>query len=992
MKEKKSFFGGLRRGNKQKETGDAVSIEEKTEENVYAEQETSQIIADKITIPETEKSSDESDEKIISEHTRPNETFANLLSDIRKTEHGVAETDENVATATPQDNDVISPGNESGDGDVTLKDIIAGIRKTNSENISVSHEPEPEDKINSDSSFLKEENEISSGITNGEEIPKATEEDNANATIGQIVEEFTAEKTADEPQKTESIGEISEHSVTRDDETSAKTPSHLDSLIADVQQNTMPSPVQEPYEEPDSEHGEKIDGIIRELLSNNRETPKENFFNEDTGSTQTATLSSMIHEIQNSEDEETENTSQENPDDLINELVQRYDDAEQVPDISNSQNSSTRITRIIEEISSEGVKNIRKEKIEITPDTVNSHQEKVERKRRRNDGIISAEEAANFSDLILSGGAELDLEDFHISDSSRIFEMSNRTDIISALDEIVEGDLESLDLSKMRPAESLSEEGPEQVDQKKKFGQGIFGKIRGKVVQYDPAIHGSLINLAHDSADGIEEIELYPVNEPYAYIRIIFDHNSHEYLYTVIEPELSEGEKILVQELTQRLFETLDINTKDLTKERARSALTEAVDNIIFDYAIKLDPVSREKILYHIHKNFIGDGLIDAIMHDKYIEDISCDGVNAPIFVFHSNYESIQTNLSYTRPDDLDSFVTKLAQRAGKYISIAEPMLDATMADGSRIQMTLGHEVTAHGSTFTIRKFKDEPITPTDLIEWGTYSPLSIAFLWLAVENGKSCIFAGGTASGKTTSLNAISLFIPPLAKIVTLEDTRELKLPHKNWIPSITRESFDSGGKGSIDMYELLRAALRQRPEYILVGEVRGKEAQTLFQAMSTGHVTYATTHADSVASVVHRFENPPMDVPRNMLSALDLVSVQVQARFGGQRIRRNKTLIEILDIDPRTNELITNEVFKWNAASDEIRFSGKSYILEDIMELKGWSDSRMREELKRRQEILEWMRIKKIRHFQEVGKVLLSYYRDPETVMELVRSDLYE
>ena len=184
-------------------------------------------------------------------------------------------------------------------------------------------------------------------------------------------------------------------------------------------------------------------------------------------------------------------------------------------------------------------------------------------------------------------------------------------------------------------------------------------------------------------------------------------------------------------------------------------------------------------------------------MHDKYIEDISCDGINAPLFVYHSNYESIQTNLVYTRAEDLDSFVTKLAQRAGKYISIAEPMLDATMADGSRIQMTLGFEVTAHGSTFTIRKFKDESITQTDLIEWGTYSPLSVAFLWLAVENGKSCIFAGGTASGKTTSLNAISLFIPPLAKIVTLEDTRELKLPHKNWIPSITRESFDKDGKG---------------------------------------------------------------------------------------------------------------------------------------------------------------------------------------------------
>jgi len=313
------------------------------------------------------------------------------------------------------------------------------------------------------------------------------------------------------------------------------------------------------------------------------------------------------------------------------------------------------------------------------------------------------------------------------------------------------------------------------------------------------------------------------------------------------------------------------------------------------------------------------------------------------------------------------------------------------MNDGSRIQMTLGSEVTAHGSTFTIRKFRDEPITPTDLIEWHTFSPLGIAFLWLAVENGKSCIFAGGTASGKTTTLNAISLFIPPLAKIVTLEDTRELKLPHPNWIPSVTRDSFSQDGRGEIDMYELLRAALRQRPEYILVGEVRGREALTLFQAMSTGHVTYATMHADSVASAVHRLENPPIGVPRNMLSALDLMSIQVQARVGGQRIRRNKQLIEILDVDPRTNELITNEVFRWHPATDEIRYSGKSYILEQIMEDRGWSEERMREELKRRQEVLEWMRIKKIRHYQDVSKILISYFRDPEAVIQRVRADLY-
>ena len=160
----------------------------------------------------------------------------------------------------------------------------------------------------------------------------------------------------------------------------------------------------------------------------------------------------------------------------------------------------------------------------------------------------------------------------------------------------------------------------------------------------------------------------------------------------------------------------------------------------------------------------------------------------------------------------------------------------------------------------------------------------------------------------------------------------------------------------------------------------------------MSTGHITYSTIHADSVSSVVHRIENPPMDVPRNMLSALDFVCIQVQARVGGKRIRRNKQIIEILDIDPRTNELITNEVFKWRSATDEITYSGKSYILEEIMEARGWSENRMREELKRRQEVLEWMRIKKIRYYKDVAKILISYYREPEVVVERVRKDLYE
>ncbi|MCP1714811.1 type IV secretory pathway ATPase VirB11/archaellum biosynthesis ATPase [Methanocalculus alkaliphilus] len=541
--------------------------------------------------------------------------------------------------------------------------------------------------------------------------------------------------------------------------------------------------------------------------------------------------------------------------------------------------------------------------------------------------------------------------------------------------------------------EHQTEEKPAKKNtEKKRTFLDLFSIRRRTHEEYSPEKHGPLVDLSFLPPPGVEEIEVYPVHPPYAYIRILYDIVSHEYTYQVIEPILTEGEEEFYHEIKSRLFETLDISTRGLSREETRELLRKACRGIIADYEINLDPAEEEKILYRMDREFLGDALIDPIMHDVYIEDISCDGLMAPIFVYHTRYESMKTTLTYKDSKELDSFVTKLAQRAGKYISIAEPILDATMSDGSRIQMTLGTEVTAHGSTFTIRKFREEPITPTDLIEWKTFSSLSIAFLWLAVESGKSCLFAGGTASGKTTSLNAISLFMPPLAKIITLEDTRELKLPHPNWIPSITRDSFDTGGRGEIDLYELLRAALRQRPEYLLVGEVRGREALTLFQAMSTGHITYSTIHADSVASVVHRLENPPMNVPRNMLSALNLVSVQVQARVGGQRIRRNKQIIEILDIDPRTNELITNEVFRWKPATDEIAYLGKSFILEDIMEERGWNDERMQEELKRRQEVLEWMRVRKIRHYHDVSAILMEYFRNPEDVIRRVRRDLYE
>ena len=607
--------------------------------------------------------------------------------------------------------------------------------------------------------------------------------------------------------------------------------------------------------------------------------------------------------------------------------------------------------------------------------------------------IITVDQISDLSGLIMPKGATFEVEELRLHSTVSGFEGTGRTRLPAEFDEIWKREFSTAGFRDLDIEGDLATEKALVKPETGRFGlAALFKAIRSEQEEYDPVKHGPLVDLSFHPPEGLEEMEMYPVNEPYAYIRITYDHSTHEYTYHVIEPELTEAEKDLLKELKERLFETLDINTKDLTADEAKKKLRDSCDDIVQDFGIRLTPVQREKIHYNMHKDFLGDGLIDPIMHDKYIEDISCDGINTPIFAFHSSYESMKSTLAYYNPEELDSFVTKLAQRAGKYISIAEPILDATMQDGSRIQMTLGTEVTAHGSTFTIRKFKDEPITPTDLIEWHTFSPLAIAYIWLAVEGGKSAIFAGGTASGKTTALNAISLFIPPMAKIVSLEDTREVKLPHPNWIPSVTRDSFDTAGRGEINMYELLRAAMRQRPEYIIVGEVRGKECQTLFQAMSTGHITYSTTHADSVASVVHRIENPPMDVPRNMLSALDFICIQVQARVGGKRIRRNKQIVEVLDIDPRTNELITNEVFKWRSATDEHTYSGKSYLLEELMEARGWNEGRMREELKRRQEVLEWMRIKKIRHYKDVSKILISYHRDPEAVIERVRKDLYE
>jgi len=489
-----------------------------------------------------------------------------------------------------------------------------------------------------------------------------------------------------------------------------------------------------------------------------------------------------------------------------------------------------------------------------------------------------------------------------------------------------------------------------------------------------------------EGKDGYVVHESYWVNKPYAYIAILYSDRQNDYQYYVVEPNLDDFEQNLRNELESYLRDVLMYEKIDGDIDE-ELILEDKVDRLIESYGIDVTPSSLDKILYYLKRDYIYDGKIDPIMRDPAIEDVSCDGDNTPIFVYHRDYRDLMSNVEFEK-DELDSFVIKLAQKAGKHISVADPLVDASMPDGSRIQMTLGKEVTDRGSTFTIRLFQDEPFTPIDLIDYNTFSLEQMTYLWTCIENNKSLIFAGGTASGKTTSMNAVTLFIPPKSKVVSIEDTREITLPHMNWIPSVTRDSFSDDGSGEVDMYELLRAALRQRPEYLVVGEVRGEEALTLFQAMSTGHTTYSTMHADSVDSAIHRLENPPISVPRSMLKALDIVSIQSQTFVGGERVRRNMKLVEIIGIDPKTRNIRTDDIFQWNAETDTFVRTGNSRALQDIKQSRGWTDEELERELDKRREVLQYMLDNEITDYEDVSKIIQSFIMDPDRVLEQIEN----
>ncbi len=527
------------------------------------------------------------------------------------------------------------------------------------------------------------------------------------------------------------------------------------------------------------------------------------------------------------------------------------------------------------------------------------------------------------------------------------------------------------------------DEGPSGL---RRWVEGLSRLVVGPsitVTDYDPRKHRPLVSF--DGVDGMEELDRYWLNAPFAFATINYDEEHSEHRYHVVEPELTQIERNLLDRLYDDVRDPL-IYTDDIDDD-PEAALWEELEERIGEYGVDLDEESVHRLFYYLYRSFQGYGKLDPLMHDPHIEDISCDGSGLPVFLYHDEYTDIEANITYEE-SELENTVIQLAQRSGRHISVSDPIVSTTLPDGSRIELALGEEVTPKGSAFTIRKYADEPFTPIDLVEYGTFDLQMLAYLWLAIQHNKSMIFAGGTASGKTTSMNAISMFIPPRSKVLSIEDTRELSLYHDNWLSSVTRERM---GDQDISMYDLLRSALRHRPEYIIVGEVRGEEAITLFQAMNTGHTTFSTLHADSVQTVINRLENEPINVPRPMVSSLDILCVQVLARSGGERVRRAQTVSEIEGIDQRTGELNYSSTFNWEASSDSFSQSN-SELLEDIQDERGWSRSELLRELERRRRFLRYLRDEGVRDYRRFTAMVNRYYSDKDAVLESIGAGTVE
>jgi flagellar protein FlaI len=476
----------------------------------------------------------------------------------------------------------------------------------------------------------------------------------------------------------------------------------------------------------------------------------------------------------------------------------------------------------------------------------------------------------------------------------------------------------------------------------------------------------------------------YCVISPFAYIHIYWDSEAYELIYEIEEPILTRQEREYLNQLTTAIEDL--INFEEII-ERNEEKLLEYIDQRIrilaIEFGMSIPYESYRKLYYYLSKDFLGFNEMEPILRDYFIEDVECNGADSPVYVVHRVFRNLRTSLVFKDIQRLEVLVEKFAQRCGKHISYADPILDGTLPDGSRINATYTQDITSKGPTFTIRKFTTTPWTPTELISFRTLSPEMLAYLWILVEYKMNILIAGGTASGKTSLLNAVAFFIPPEARVVSIEDTRELNLPRENWLPSVTRAATGDKKENEVTLFTLLRASFRQNPDYVIVGEVRGKEASVLFQGMASGHSSISTIHADSVDTLIKRLETPPIELSPTLLNVLDCVCIMTHAIVNKQETRKLREIVEIVNVDPNGIAVI-NTPFSWNAAEDRFYFKKESKVFEKISKRYGISKEGLEKELNKKAKIIYQLYKKKISSFDEVQAIVNKYYKTPEAVLK--------
>ena len=498
-----------------------------------------------------------------------------------------------------------------------------------------------------------------------------------------------------------------------------------------------------------------------------------------------------------------------------------------------------------------------------------------------------------------------------------------------------------------------------------------------------PVITQPTIPALHKIDDKKKVDVRYMLLVPYASAHIYWDSKINELVYEIEEPVLNDEEKENLKKVEEAMVELINVNVAiDKTMEATTAYIDRTARLLVEELNIKMNERSFEKIFYYLYRDFVGLNEVDPILRDYFIEDIECNGIDTPVYVIHRVFRNLRTNLVYKDIDKLASFVEKLAQRAGRYISYAQPLLDGALPDGSRVNASYTKDVTSKGPTFTIRKFTKIPWTPTQLISMHTLSPEMMAYFWILLENKLSVLIAGGTASGKTTLLNALAFFIPPEARVVSIEDTREINLPRENWLPAVARTSIGVGKLGEVDLFALLRSSFRQTPDYLIVGEVRGKEAFVLFQGMASGHASISTMHADSVDTLIRRLQTPPIELPPTLVNTLDCVAVATHAVVKQQETRRLREIVEIVKVN-NDGSAIVNTPMVWDPKTDSFFFKKQSKAFEKISERKGIPMEKLQEEFNLRAKLLFELFKNQIFDFDSVGKIVNDYYKNPEAVL---------